>query len=132
MTQRHGAEAIGLGLRMQVDVVKAVGLEDQLARRVPRRLFERPKMGFGVPLANWLAGPLADRVADSLGAREFRECGWLDRATVKRVVGAFGSGRVEYAGAVWKLFVLSEALQKLSAARLSKSTHVGVGAGRAA
>jgi len=127
--RRFGAE---LMTRVRTrDGLKTV-LRDQLARRVPRRLFERPKMGFGVPLANWLAGPLADRVADSLGARVFRECGWLDRATVKRVVGAFDSGRVEYAGAVWKLFVLSEALQKLSAVRLSKSTHVGVSAGRAA
>ena len=89
-------------------------------------------MGFGVPLAKWLAGPLADRVADSLGTRVFRECGWLNRATVTSVVQAFGSGRVEYAGAVWKLFVLSEALQKLNTAAASKSTHVGVSTGRAA
>jgi hypothetical protein len=89
-------------------------------------------MGFGVPLARWLAGPLADRIADSLGAQVFRECGWLDRATVESVVRAFGSGRVEYAGAVWKLFVLSEALQKLKAATPSESPRRTVIAGRAA
>ena len=127
--RRFGAE-LTTGVRTH-DGPKSV-LRDQLARRVPRRLFERPKMGFGVPLAKWLAGPLADRVADSLGTRVFRECGWLNRATVTSVVQAFGSGRVEYAGAVWKLFVLSEALQKLNTAAASKSTHVGVSTGRAA
>ncbi len=33
-----------------------VALKEHLARRVPRALFERPKMGFGVPLEHWLEG----------------------------------------------------------------------------
>ena len=36
--------------------VGKVALKDHLARRVPRRLFDRPKMGFGVPLERWLHG----------------------------------------------------------------------------
>lgn len=102
-------------------------LRDQLARRVPRALFERPKMGFGVPLAGWLAGPLADRIADSLGAQVFRECGWLDRETVESVMRSFRSGRSEYAGAIWKLFVLSEVLQKQATTTTAASRVVSVG-----
>ena len=60
---RFGAE---LTTRVRTrDGLKTV-LGDQLARRVPRVLFDRPKKGFGVPLAKWLAGPLADRIADSM------------------------------------------------------------------
>jgi hypothetical protein len=56
----------------------------------------------------------------------------LDRSTVERVVGAFGSGRVEYAGAVWKLFVLSDALGKLESSSTGTSFGLGMMSGRAA
>ena len=43
-----------------------------LARYVPERLAERPKMGFGVPLAQWLRGPLREW-ADTLMAERALE-----------------------------------------------------------
>ena len=89
-------------------------LRNLLARRVPRQLFERPKSGFDVPLSSWLAGPLRERVADSLRARAFRECGWVEMRTVRLVERDFLNGHGEHAGAVWKLFLLSEMLQRAS------------------
>ncbi len=41
-------------------------LRKVLGRRVPERLFERPKQGFGGPLDSWLKGPLREWAADLL------------------------------------------------------------------
>jgi asparagine synthase (glutamine-hydrolysing) len=55
--------AFAWSLPKQMKIRKKTGkfiLREVLAQYVPRAMFERPKMGFGVPLADWLRGPLRD------------------------------------------------------------------------
>ncbi len=53
-----------------------------LERYVPRHLFERPKAGFAVPLADWLRGPLKEWAGQLLDARRLAKDGYLDPAKV--------------------------------------------------
>jgi asparagine synthase (glutamine-hydrolysing) len=68
----HEFVSWSLGLPMSETFADGEGkraLKRHLSRRVPRSIFERPKMGFGVPLDYWLGGEGLGGIARRLEAR---------------------------------------------------------------
>lgn len=53
-----------------------------LDRYVPRALIDRPKMGFSIPLDEWLRGPLRSWASDLLAEDRLRGDGYLNSAEV--------------------------------------------------
>jgi asparagine synthase (glutamine-hydrolysing) len=75
-----------------------------LDRYVPRNLVERPKMGFAVPLADWLRGPLRDWSEDLLDPSRLGG-GFLDAAAVRKLWDGHLSGRRNWAYALWNVLM---------------------------
>ncbi len=73
-----------------------------LDRHVPRPLIERPKMGFGVPLAAWLRGPLHEWAGDLLHAPDYGG-GLLRPAPAQALWRQHQAGRHNHAHALWAL-----------------------------
>jgi asparagine synthase (glutamine-hydrolysing) len=67
-------------------------LREVLYRHVPKELIERPKMGFGVPLGEWLRGPLREWAENLLSAQRLREGGFFDSARVRQIWSEHLSG----------------------------------------
>jgi asparagine synthase (glutamine-hydrolysing) len=61
-----------------------VVLRGVLEKHVPRALFERPKMGFGIPLAEWLRGPLRQWAEDLLTEKSLNSSGFFKVPEVRK------------------------------------------------
>ncbi len=81
-------------------------LRQVLYDRVPRRLLERPKMGFGVPLGDWFLGPLRDRMTAALSSPVLEQLG-IAPARAQEVWLAFLAGRSSRTDVLWSLFALT-------------------------
>ena len=74
-----------------------------LYRYVPRELVDRPKMGFGIPLAEWLRGDLRHLVDAHLDPQAIRRQGILDPVAVDRALQAFRLNDEHATNKVWSL-----------------------------
>jgi len=72
---------------------------------VPRELIERPKAGFGIPVGQWLRGPLRDWAEDLLSEPRLRAEGFLDVAMVRRKWTEHLSGRRNWQHMLWHVLM---------------------------
>ena len=78
------AWSLPLAMRYGPDGGKLV-LRELLQRYVPSALTDRPKKGFGVPVADWLRGPLREWAQGLLDHKRLQQDGLLDADAVKRL-----------------------------------------------
>lgn len=80
-------------------------LRQLLYRYLPEELVERPKMGFGVPLVDWLRGPLRDWGESLLDPSRLKREGLFDVATVRRNWDDHLAGRRNLQYALWAVLM---------------------------
>ncbi len=89
-------------------------LRDILDRHVPRRLIEREKMGFGVPLGEWLRGPLRQWASDLLAPDRLRAEGFFDAEVIGREWDDHLHRRRERAAQLWTVLMFQAWLETQS------------------
>lgn len=74
-------------------------------RYIPREILDRPKMGFGVPMARWLRGGMRDWGESLLADDDALEALGLDAAVVRALWRSHQSGQVQAHTALWSALV---------------------------
>lgn len=82
-----------------------VCLKELLYKRVPKKLIERPKMGFGVPIGDWLRGPLRDWAENLLETRRLKSGGFFNVLLVRKKWEDHLSGRADWGHELWSVLM---------------------------
>lgn len=102
----HRVVAMGWRYSLLQKVHKTEGkwpLREILGDYVPLKLFNRPKMGFSVPLNDWLKGPLREWADDLLNNSDFP--GMIDQKTIRKVWKDHLDGKANHQNALWTILM---------------------------
>jgi len=77
-----------------------------LGRHVPGHLVDRPKTGFGIPLDDWLRGPLKPWASDLLASDRLDRQGWFNKERVGRIWAEHLGGRRNHGSWLWNVLTV--------------------------
>ncbi len=111
----HRVVAFSWSLPMSMKIRDGQGkwvLKQVLDRYVPRHLIDRPKMGFGIPLDEWLRGGLKDWANQLITPHKLNEQGILDPALINARMQEHTSGQRNWPSSLWGVLMFQAWLEK--------------------
>lgn len=112
----HGVVEFAWQLPMQMKIRRNTGkwiLRELLYRHVPRKLIERPKSGFGIPVGQWLKGPLRDWAESLLATTRIDQQSILEPSLVNATWQEHLSGERDWTQKLWTILIFQAWLEDL-------------------
>ena len=85
--------------------ISKYALRKILAKYVPLEFFERPKMGFAVPLAQWLRGELKEVLLDYLSPENLKREGRFNHRLIMQYIHMHLNGTANHHHKLWALLI---------------------------
>ena len=86
-------------------------LRQILYRYVPQALIDRPKMGFSIPLHDWLRGPMKAWAEELLDEARIQREGYLHAQPIRQVWQQHLSGKYNHAHRLWPVLMFQAWLE---------------------
>jgi asparagine synthase (glutamine-hydrolysing) len=83
-----------------------------LYKYVPKELIERPKQGFGIPLGQWLRGPLRAWAENLLDPARLAREGYLHSKPIRQKWEEHLSGKRNWEHSLWSVLMFQAWLEK--------------------
>ena len=82
---------------------------------LPHDVLYRPKMGFSIPLASWLRGPLTERMRESVLSRRMLDSGYFNAETLRMLIDQHLSRQYDHSTTLWMLIMFDAFLRQAQA-----------------
>lgn len=80
-------------------------LKKVLYRHVPKKLFNRPKQGFTIPLGEWLKDPLKDWAYDLIDPKKIKDGGYFNSESVLSLWNEHIEGKGNWSHQLWNILM---------------------------
>lgn len=87
-------------------------LREVLYKYVPKKLIERPKMGFGVPLDSWIRGPLKEWGEGLISKEALDKHGLLNQFNIEKKWNEHQSGEKNWQYLLWDVLMFQAWFEK--------------------
>ena len=104
------ASRIPASLKYQKGVGKQI-LKNTFSELLPESIWNRPKMGFGVPLDTWFRHELREQTNDSLMSENAKCHDWINPKSIQRLLREHHSQKRDHSQRLWSLLMLENWLQ---------------------